>query len=114
MERSQRWRVGWGRTPPITGAQNPARFPVVFIEPDTVPAYLPPMSMHAFGPAWMPVCAPSGESSEVELRFMAVQYTSNVVLLSNGIGLGGRTQGLHNHAKRDYLEKLSREKSHAF
>ena len=36
------------RNPPITGAQKPARFPVVFMEPETVPAYLPPISMHAF------------------------------------------------------------------
>ena len=33
--------------PPRTGATNPARLPIMFIEPETVPAYLPPMSMQA-------------------------------------------------------------------
>src|ERR1039457_823588 len=32
--------------PPRTGAQKPARLPIMFIDPDTVPAYLPPTSMH--------------------------------------------------------------------
>ena len=31
--------------PPTCGATNPARLPIMFIEPETVPAYRPPTSI---------------------------------------------------------------------
>src|SRR5258707_1038553 len=36
------------RNPPNAGAANAARLPIMFIDPATVPAYFPPISMQVF------------------------------------------------------------------
>ena len=43
----ERSMKSWISQPPMAGAANVARFPIMFMEPETVPAYLPPMSITA-------------------------------------------------------------------